>query len=485
MITGNSALSSSIKHRVLVENPPRPIMYRYSRWIMSVLLLASDFMALGLAVAGSVLVWQQIRSDIIPAQYLTLVPLLVFFGLAFAVMGLYPAIGLDPAEELRRFWIITTVMFLVLGTLTFYMRNSLEWSRAVFGLAWAVSLFLIPQLRKLARHLGTRSGFWGEPVAIVGDGPVSARIVERLTATPELGLLPVLVVDGLPGKDDLDGRKMARRLERELGAIQTAILVGPEMHAEFLDSLLNKNLTRFARMILVMDDTQFGAIGATPAELGGIVGLEIPMNLVSRWQQLLKRTMDLLLVGLLSPLLVIALAVFALAIRLDSRGAIFFRHMRVGKNGREIGVWKFRTMVENAEELLEEHLANDPELQKEWEETFKLKNDPRVTRVGRFLRRTSMDELPQILNVLKGEMSLVGPRPIVKKEIGLYGQRFEFYKQVLPGIAGLWQVSGRNDLLYQERVTLDEYYVRNWSIWLDLYILLETAWVVIRGHGAY
>jgi Undecaprenyl-phosphate galactose phosphotransferase WbaP len=494
MITGNSALSSNLKHRVLVENPPRRIMYRFSRWIMSTLLVLSDFLSLSLATTLAVLIWQHLRTDIVPSHYLNLFPMLFFFALAYAVMGLYPAIGLEPTEELRRFWIITSVAFLVLGTLTFYMRNAFSWSRGVFGLAWIISLIVLPQMRKLIRRIGTRVGFWGDPVAIVGDGPVGGRIAERLAQMPELGLLPVVVIDGHPDRYDIDVRKARNRnlkrkgFEDGLENIQTAILVPQEVQPEFLNTLLTKNTVRFPRMIMVMGETQYGAIGtigANPAELGGILGLEIRQNLFSRWQQLLKRIIDLVLVIIFSPLIVVCFGLFALAVRLDSPGKIFFQHRRIGKGGKEFGVWKFRTMIENAEAVLEEHLANDPELQKEWEESFKLKNDPRVTRVGRFLRRTSMDELPQIFNVLAGDMSLVGPRPIVAKEIDMYGARFEFYKQVLPGIAGLWQISGRNDLLYSERVDLDEYYVRNWSIWMDIYILLETIQVVLTGLGAY
>jgi lipopolysaccharide/colanic/teichoic acid biosynthesis glycosyltransferase len=147
--------------------------------------------------------------------------------------------------------------------------------------------------------------------------------------------------------------------------------------------------------------------------------------------------------------------------------------------------WKFRTMVENAEQLLEEHLAKNPQLREEWDNTHKLRQDPRVTRIGRILRRTSLDELPQIWNVLRGEMSLVGPRPVVSAEVEKYGESFDFYRAVRPGITGLWQVSGRSDTSYSERVALDVRYVRHWSVWLDIYLLARTFRVVFRGSGAY
>jgi lipopolysaccharide/colanic/teichoic acid biosynthesis glycosyltransferase len=142
-------------------------------------------------------------------------------------------------------------------------------------------------------------------------------------------------------------------------------------------------------------------------------------------------------------------------------------------------------MFQNADEVLVQYLEENPELRAEWEENFKLKDDPRITRMGKFLRKTSLDELPQLWNVVKGEMSLVGPRPIVADEIVRYTDKFTYYTQVPPGVTGLWQVSGRNDIGYEQRVSLDEYYVRNRSIWLNLHILVRTVLAVLRRHGAY
>jgi lipopolysaccharide/colanic/teichoic acid biosynthesis glycosyltransferase len=142
-------------------------------------------------------------------------------------------------------------------------------------------------------------------------------------------------------------------------------------------------------------------------------------------------------------------------------------------------------MVASADQVLNDYLAANPEMRAEWERDHKLRKDPRITRIGRFLRKTSLDELPQLINVLRGEMSLVGPRPIVDSEIEKYGKSFALYTQVIPGLTGLWQVSGRNETTYQERVELDNYYVRNWSPWLDIYLLARTVKVVVTGYGAY
>jgi lipopolysaccharide/colanic/teichoic acid biosynthesis glycosyltransferase len=175
----------------------------------------------------------------------------------------------------------------------------------------------------------------------------------------------------------------------------------------------------------------------------------------------------------------------ACAIRLDSPGSAFYRHKRIGRDGREIGIYKFRTMVITADAVLKACLEKDDALRKEWESSHKINTDPRVTRVGAFLRKTSLDELPQFINVLAGSMSLVGPRPIVAAEIKKYGPVYEEYCRVRPGITGLWQISGRNDTSYGDRVAYDHYYICNWSVWMDLWILAKTVPVALSGYGAY
>jgi Undecaprenyl-phosphate galactose phosphotransferase WbaP len=175
----------------------------------------------------------------------------------------------------------------------------------------------------------------------------------------------------------------------------------------------------------------------------------------------------------------------AAIIKLTSAGPIFYSQERLGRNGRKFRAWKFRSMVSNADQVLKVYLAKHPELREEWERDYKLKNDPRITRIGRFIRKTSLDELPQIWNVICGDMSLVGPRPIVQAEIAKYKETYRQYTRVTPGISGLWQVSGRNNTTYDERLAYDRYYVENWSPWMDLYILSRTIRVVLLREGAY
>lgn len=206
---------------------------------------------------------------------------------------------------------------------------------------------------------------------------------------------------------------------------------------------------------------------------------------MNRWtSRLIKRLFDvafsILFLILLSPLMLL----IALAIRWEG-GPVIFSQQRVGQGGKMFPCFKFRTMMPDAEEHLKKLLATFPALRKQWDQDRKLRYDPRITRLGSFLRRTSLDELPQLINVLRGEMSLVGPRPVVLEELQRYGRRKSYYLMAKPGITGLWQVSGRSDLNYTRRVILDSWYVRHWSFVFDCSILYRTAGVVLARQGAY
>jgi Undecaprenyl-phosphate galactose phosphotransferase WbaP len=218
--------------------------------------------------------------------------------------------------------------------------------------------------------------------------------------------------------------------------------------------------------------------------LRGTLGLEIRQNLLIPRARVLKRVIDILLVVVFSVVALPLIVAIAGLIKLTSPGPAFFGQRRYGRKGEPFMAWKFRSMAADASQVLEQWLASDPALREEWRRSHKLRNDPRVTRIGRFLRRTSLDELPQFWNILRGQMSFVGPRPIVAEEIARYGDSYSLYKKVTPGLTGLWQVSGRNNTSYEQRVNFDLYYVRNWSLWLDLYVLARTVRVVVLGDGA-
>ncbi len=208
-------------------------------------------------------------------------------------------------------------------------------------------------------------------------------------------------------------------------------------------------------------------------------------NLLHPLDQWIKNSFDQLISFVIIVLLFPLLAILYGIILISTKSNPLFTHERIGKNGKPFDIYKFRTMRVDADEVLEKLLSSDEEIRREWEREHKLKDDPRITAMGNFLRKTSLDELPQLYNVLRGEMSLVGPRPIVADEIEKYGEYFHYFTAVTPGITGLWQVSGRNDIEYDERVQLDVWYVRNWSIDLDVMILIKTVDAVLGRKGSY
>ncbi len=468
----------------LVVTPARP-------GLVSLLLAACDVTAVAaawwLAVQGRLLAGGVLS----PELYWRLWPGLALFVAAYAAQGLYPGFGLNPVEELRRTTVSTSLVHLVLGAATFLVRGGEAYSRAAFLVAWSLALVLVPLGRAVARHLFCRSRWWGYPVLVLGAGRTGEMLARTLRQAPGLGLRPVAFLDDDPAKPArvaglpvLGGTELAPRVAREAG-IRHVLVAMPGAGRERLLQIVERYGSSFPHLLVVPDLFGLSSLWVAARDLQGTVALEVRQQLLLPGPRLLKRVLDLVATVALGLVSLPLVALLAVAIKLDSPGPVFFGQVRVGRGGRPFRAWKFRTMVQDAEQVLQRYLRDSPELRDEWARDQKLRNDPRVTRVGRFLRRTSLDELPQVWNVLRGEMSLVGPRPIVQEEVAKYGPAFPLYAQVLPGITGLWQVSGRNETTYEERVELDSYYVRNWSPWLDLYILARTAWVVVTGKGAY
>jgi lipopolysaccharide/colanic/teichoic acid biosynthesis glycosyltransferase len=210
---------------------------------------------------------------------------------------------------------------------------------------------------------------------------------------------------------------------------------------------------------------------------------ELPTQ--TRKYELGKRIFDIMLAILIFPIVAIMIVLIGGLIALTAGWPVFYRQRRIGQHGREFFIWKFRTMHLHGERILAEHLKRDAGARDEWHHTYKLRNDPRITQLGKLLRKTSLDELPQIFNVFSGDMSFVGPRPIIRAETMKYAERFPYYLAAVPGITGLWQVSGRSDVSYETRVILDETYVCKWSMIRDLWILLKTPRAVCNRDGAY
>lgn len=397
-------------------------------------------------------------------------------------------------DETRPVFRFAVAAFVVDGLLL----GSAQAEQPIIGalVSWIAFAALVPFLRVMLRRMLVRRGVWRIPTAIVGTGPTALRTAGALACESNLGYVVtrfIAVDPEAPASLEADGKRypVARLDEGERQRLRRSPAEHIVVAIENGDSSVMKDLLGVLALrpdtVDIVPSTHGMPLYGTEVNhlfARELLLLRVRNNLGRRGPALVKRVLDfvgsLVLLMVLSPVL----AAIAYGVSLSGR-PILFGHTRVGQHGRTFKCLKFRTMVPNAQEVLRDLLARDPQARAEWEKDFKLKNDPRVTRLGEFLRRTSADELPQLFNVLRGDMSLVGPRPVVEAEIARYGASWAHYLQIRPGITGLWQVSGRNDVDYENRVFLDEWYVKNWSVWYDIVILLKTVLVVMRRKGAY
>jgi len=374
-----------------------------------------------------------------------------------------------------------------------------DFSRLWLLTTWGSLLILLPVSRLLIKRWINKHGWLHQPYVIIGCGQEAVEAAAALESEPLMGFRPIALVRSPSARcGSLDcfaihGRPLPNyMLDEEL---EEFLKTPSGLHiVVVMDSGSSEELKALAQRLTLERDDVFivPPINGLPLfgmELSHFFSHEVLLlrarnNLSRNSARIAKRAFDVL--GSLA--ILAAISPFMLAIALMVRrdgGSATYGHVRVGQDGRPFKCLKFRSMVANSAEVLAELLANDPEARREWERDFKLKNDPRITPIGAFLRRTSLDELPQLINVLRGEMSLVGPRPVVKDELQRYGDMVSFYLKVRPGMSGLWQISGRSETDYARRVWLDRWYVQNWSLWYDLVILIRTIRVVLRKEGAY
>jgi Undecaprenyl-phosphate galactose phosphotransferase WbaP len=383
---------------------------------------------------------------------------------------------------------------------------------AALIISFVFSAVILVTARSVTHWLLHKTRLGGIPAVIYGSGRAGKMVVDCLLGNIRTGYIPALILDREPegggapnggtpnggapnggapnGADEYRdipiiydtsiGPEIVRRYK-----IRMAMVAMPELDNQSLKHLMNTSVSAFRYSSYIPDFVRATNIWMSVRDFGGVLGLATSNKLKIALNLWIKRFMDFMIVIFGGILVLPFLLIIALLVKISSPGPVLYGHKRLGRNGKYFTAYKFRSMVMDAQERLRKLFEADPEIKKEWDKNHKLQNDPRVTAIGKFLRRTSLDEFPQLINLRKGDMSLVGPRPIVDEEVSRYGEDFNLIFSVRPGMTGMWQVSGRSETDYANRVLYDTYYLQSWSVWLDIWILFMTFGAVLRGKGAY
>ena len=440
--------------------------------------------------------WSQIHIHYSSTPFFIYLMLGIACVVAFRHLGHY-ARRRPFLHELGDILAVVATMAVIDAALVFVTKTN--FSRVWWGASWTLVLVMVPLVRVLVKRRLMARGAWLKPTVIIGAGPNAVDAANALASEPMLGfdviafICPPPTGGPAPGSLEIGGRGLpvlqavpaAELLPMQLGCPHIVVALEMDEMAR-CGAYIERLSLHYDDIDIVSPMRGLPLAGTHVTHFFGhdILSLRVRNTLARPWPPRLKRTFDILVAGLLVALLSPLLAVIAWQVARTGR-PILYRHQRIGRGGRSFNCLKFRTMAPNADAVLARYLAEHPEARAEWERDQKLRDDPRVSPMVAWIRRTSLDELPQLINVLRGEMSLVGPRPIVQSELARYDADLVYYVQSTPGVTGLWQVSGRNDLDYRRRVHLDCWYVKNWSLWCDLVILMKTPRAVLRGEGAY
>ncbi len=457
-------------------------------------LALSDVLTLGVILGIAVSIDTLLVLEQPISEYYGLWVLLPIFVICNMLLKLYhgnffyPGAASGQVEELRRLFQSLTIAFLLFFGYGFFSGRFTALSPWMMAGVWMGTAVFLPVTRWIVRSILKWTGVGTIRVLIAGAGRTGRLVAHETRRDRHFGFEVVGFLDDDPHKAGKSYQGVA-----VLGMVEETIQIARQHDVHYLvvclpvtklDSCWRKFSLYFKHVLIIPDNRIFPISWILPVDFNCYPGFEISNQLLLPGPRMLKNLQELLMSVAAAVVLFPALLLLATAVKLTSRGPIFYRAKRLGRNDKPIQVYKFRTMYIDADANLERMLAENPHLQREWERKFKLDNDPRITPLGRFLRRTSLDELPQLWNVIKGDMALIGPRPIVDQEKRYYRQQYDVFSRVKPGVTGLWQVTGRSDTSYETRILLDMFYIMNWSPWLDYFILLKTVKEVLQGRGA-
>ncbi len=470
------------------------IKNKYSTAVLPIVLLIVDY----IAILAAECVSYNLRNLLVPETHLRLSWLSIHVIIPVVYLGVMQVHELYTRRT--QFWRIISEIFKVniyavvsLVVIMYLAQTAAQTSRLFVALMWVFSFAFLVAGRYITKKILGHVRALQVPVLVMGAGKTAALVLDPLQHDTGLGYDFIgFLEDRVPEPKvasmmpHLGSFSDAESVIRSTG-VRHVLVIAPGLKNDEMQQIVYRLQPLVKRISFIPDMGKMPLATLDVESLidGHIVTFSFRNNLAQWYNRFLKRVFDIVctVIGLIciSPIL----AGIAIWIYRDSPGPVIFKHRRVGKDGKEFPCYKFRSMCVDADVKLKELLENDPEARTEWEKDFKLKNDPRITKSGAFLRKTSLDELPQLFNVLRGEMSLVGPRPIIRDEVSRYGKFIEDFYMVRPGVTGMWQTSGRSDVSYDERVQMDTWYVRNWNVWFDMVLIWRTIGVVLGKKGAY
>ena len=423
----------------------------------------------------------------VPVQMDRMLLLLPAWWVGTWLIRLVPGWGLGAVEELRRIELLLLTLFAGATVVLFLGESARGGSRITFLVSYLMASVLVPLGRVAVKHVLSGLNIWGVPTVIYGDKESVPMVADVLRHDRSLGYIPKAVLSDTYRQGEIvGGLPVLGGLHNTTRRAPVAVVALPDLGRHDLIDLLEGPLQIYHTILLVPDLRNAPSLWVKPCDLQGILGLEIQRNLLNPLASFSKTFVERLLVVLTLPLWGPVCLLLMLLVWLHDFQSPVYAQERIGKNNKRFKAYKLRTMVPDAETVLLKKLAKDPKLKAEWERHYKLKKDPRITLIGNVLRKTSLDEIPQLWCVLIGSMALVGPRPLPQYHHDELKERTRRLRvRVRPGITGLWQVSGRSEAGTAGMDRWDTYYVTNWSVWLDLVIIARTVKVVLLGSGAY
>lgn len=473
----------------LVTTPAK----KKSRATLSLILI--DLFSFSISYVFAILVrklvdpWFTKPLDPLQNYWLLVVFNILIMILIFMLMGLYRGYGTVAVIELRNITQSILISYIILAFSAYLIGEGERLSRVVFGLSLVFCLILVPLLRFVIYNRFSRYKNWGVRVAVIGTREQFADITNRLLNIRRLGFNPevILCTEFGPGEKHHFNKVLVQQYSVEVcqkirsSGIDFAFYTSQNLSKT--DPVLMEISRIFPNVYYVLPESNLGSLWLETSDILGRPALKMSYHLLDKWPNLAKSLLEKLMAFFMLLITLPFTLLAALLIKLEDKGPVFFYQNRLGLNGKPFQLAKFRTMVQGAEAKLEQYLAENPVAKQEYLRYRKLEKDPRITHIGAYLRKFSLDELPQLLNVLRGEMNLIGPRAYMLHELDINDETTKTILRVKPGVTGWWQVMGRNEATFDERRQLDLYYISNWSLWLDYYILIKTTWIVFSGNG--